>query len=343
MLGYIKEKAGRQGRGQVGCAPAPQPGNWGGSFLTVPKNAKHKDEAVKLAAVADRARAADQGVPEVRPASPARPRRWTIRPSRTPRTRTSVTRRSARSTGRRPGHPRTWCSGRRTRSSSSTSATSASSRSSSRASHPTRAGARRRRRSMTLPRTERERAGGSGAAGPRSGWRRRPGSTAGARSPRRRRRLAQGVGCTGGTRAGAPTPTSPPSSSSSPPSASSRCSTPAGSRCTEVSLHRPPSGLGRLHNYTGLLDDEFFWTALRNTFTLGVISTVPQLMMALGLAHLLNYRAARRAASSGSRSWRRTPPRSPRRRWSSSRCSTARLRHVQLGCSARRARTTWTG
>ncbi|AOT61568.1 MULTISPECIES: carbohydrate ABC transporter permease [Streptomyces] len=46
-------------------------------------------------------------------------------------------------------------------------------------------------------------------------------------------------------------------------------------------------GLG---NYTALLADEFFWTALRNTFTIGVLSTVPQLVMALGLAHLLNYK-----------------------------------------------------
>jgi cellobiose transport system permease protein len=43
-------------------------------------------------------------------------------------------------------------------------------------------------------------------------------------------------------------------------------------------------------NYTRLLHDQFFWNALRNTFTLGVLSTVPQLLMALGLAHLLNYR-----------------------------------------------------
>jgi cellobiose transport system permease protein len=42
-------------------------------------------------------------------------------------------------------------------------------------------------------------------------------------------------------------------------------------------------------NYTRLWDSTFFWTALRNTFTLGLISTVPQLLMALGLAHLLNY------------------------------------------------------
>ncbi|NUS17039.1 MAG: sugar ABC transporter permease [Streptomyces sp.] len=44
------------------------------------------------------------------------------------------------------------------------------------------------------------------------------------------------------------------------------------------------------HNYTQLWDNQFFWKALRNTFTLGVISTVPQLLMALGLAHLLNYK-----------------------------------------------------
>ncbi|WP_381155709.1 carbohydrate ABC transporter permease [Streptomyces iranensis] len=44
------------------------------------------------------------------------------------------------------------------------------------------------------------------------------------------------------------------------------------------------------HNFSRLWEDEFFWKALRNTFTIGVISTVPQLMMALGIAHLLNYR-----------------------------------------------------
>ncbi|WP_432196755.1 carbohydrate ABC transporter permease [Streptomyces sp. bgisy027] len=43
-------------------------------------------------------------------------------------------------------------------------------------------------------------------------------------------------------------------------------------------------------NYVGLVNDSRFWNALQNTFTIGVISTVPQLLMALGLAHLLNYR-----------------------------------------------------
>ncbi|WP_367138805.1 MULTISPECIES: carbohydrate ABC transporter permease [Streptomyces] len=45
-----------------------------------------------------------------------------------------------------------------------------------------------------------------------------------------------------------------------------------------------------LHNYVRLLDDAFFWNALRNTLTIGVLSTVPQLLMALWLAHLLHYR-----------------------------------------------------
>ncbi|MHC5906605.1 carbohydrate ABC transporter permease [Streptomyces sp. S6] len=45
-----------------------------------------------------------------------------------------------------------------------------------------------------------------------------------------------------------------------------------------------------LRNYTRIFDDEFFWNAAKNTLTIGIISTVPQLMMALGLAHILNYR-----------------------------------------------------
>ncbi|MFI0828222.1 carbohydrate ABC transporter permease [Streptomyces roseolus] len=48
-----------------------------------------------------------------------------------------------------------------------------------------------------------------------------------------------------------------------------------------------------LRNYTDLFTGQvshYFWNALLNTFTLGILSTVPQLLMALGLAHLLNYR-----------------------------------------------------
>ncbi|TLS44751.1 sugar ABC transporter permease [Streptomyces montanus] len=45
-----------------------------------------------------------------------------------------------------------------------------------------------------------------------------------------------------------------------------------------------------LDNYQNLLSSDFFWNSLWVTFVIGVISTVPQLMMALGLAHLLNYK-----------------------------------------------------
>lgn len=45
-----------------------------------------------------------------------------------------------------------------------------------------------------------------------------------------------------------------------------------------------------LRNFSRLLSDEFFWNALKNTVTIGILSTVPQLLMALGIAHLLNYK-----------------------------------------------------
>ena len=45
-----------------------------------------------------------------------------------------------------------------------------------------------------------------------------------------------------------------------------------------------------LANYSRLLHDQFFWNALRNTVAIGLLSTVPQLLMALLLAHFLNYR-----------------------------------------------------
>jgi len=43
-------------------------------------------------------------------------------------------------------------------------------------------------------------------------------------------------------------------------------------------------------NFAKILQDSEFWTAVSNTFIIGVISTVPQLLVALGLAHLLNYK-----------------------------------------------------
>ncbi|MDT9700362.1 sugar ABC transporter permease [Streptomyces sp. P17] len=45
-----------------------------------------------------------------------------------------------------------------------------------------------------------------------------------------------------------------------------------------------------LRNYTRIFDDDFFWNAAENTLTIGIISTVPQLMMAMGIAHILNYK-----------------------------------------------------
>jgi cellobiose transport system permease protein len=62
-----------------------------------------------------------------------------------------------------------------------------------------------------------------------------------------------------------------------------------------VSLHdwslledtRPYIGL---QNYAQLLKDPFFWNALVNTVSIWVLSTVPQLIFALLLAHLLNNR-----------------------------------------------------
>ncbi|MFV0135838.1 carbohydrate ABC transporter permease [Streptomyces sp. HMX87] len=45
-----------------------------------------------------------------------------------------------------------------------------------------------------------------------------------------------------------------------------------------------------LRNYTRIFDDDFFWNAAKNTLIIGVISTVPQLLMAMGLAHILNYK-----------------------------------------------------
>lgn len=44
-----------------------------------------------------------------------------------------------------------------------------------------------------------------------------------------------------------------------------------------------------LDNFSRLFNDPRFWNALWNTITIWVMSTVPQLLVALGLAHLLNH------------------------------------------------------
>jgi len=43
-----------------------------------------------------------------------------------------------------------------------------------------------------------------------------------------------------------------------------------------------------LENYSALMGDEYFWNAVRNTFAIFVIATVPQMVLALLLADLLN-------------------------------------------------------
>lgn len=45
-----------------------------------------------------------------------------------------------------------------------------------------------------------------------------------------------------------------------------------------------------LENYLTLLSDSYFWNALFNTVSILILSTVPQLLMALVLAHVLNGR-----------------------------------------------------
>jgi cellobiose transport system permease protein len=57
---------------------------------------------------------------------------------------------------------------------------------------------------------------------------------------------------------------------------------------TDRNLLDPATQFVGLQNYTDLLHDSYFWNAVRNTLAIWVISTVPQLALALGLAHLLN-------------------------------------------------------
>ncbi|WP_175411953.1 ABC transporter substrate-binding protein [Streptomyces sp. TRM64462] len=50
MTGIIKDQAGPDNQGKWDIAAPPVAGNWGGSFLAVPKSGKHAEEAAKLAA-----------------------------------------------------------------------------------------------------------------------------------------------------------------------------------------------------------------------------------------------------------------------------------------------------
>jgi cellobiose transport system permease protein len=57
---------------------------------------------------------------------------------------------------------------------------------------------------------------------------------------------------------------------------------------TNRNLLDPHAQFVGLHNYALLLHDSYFWNALVNTLGIWVFSTVPQLTLALVLAHLLN-------------------------------------------------------
>jgi cellobiose transport system permease protein len=43
-----------------------------------------------------------------------------------------------------------------------------------------------------------------------------------------------------------------------------------------------------LQNYTALIHDSYFWNAVENTLGIWVLATIPQLLFALGIAHVLN-------------------------------------------------------
>jgi cellobiose transport system permease protein len=57
---------------------------------------------------------------------------------------------------------------------------------------------------------------------------------------------------------------------------------------TNRNLLDPSYDFVGLENYRELLADSYFWNALGNTLGIWVLSTVPQLLLALGLAHVLN-------------------------------------------------------
>jgi cellobiose transport system permease protein len=57
---------------------------------------------------------------------------------------------------------------------------------------------------------------------------------------------------------------------------------------TDRNLLDPVTEWVGLQNYRELVGDPYFWNAVENTFGIFFISTVPQLLLALGLAHVLN-------------------------------------------------------
>jgi cellobiose transport system permease protein len=57
---------------------------------------------------------------------------------------------------------------------------------------------------------------------------------------------------------------------------------------TDRNLLDPVSHYIGLANYSALLHDSYFWNAVENTFGIWFLSTVPQLLLALVIAHVLN-------------------------------------------------------
>jgi len=57
---------------------------------------------------------------------------------------------------------------------------------------------------------------------------------------------------------------------------------------TDRNLLNPETSFVGLENYRELLSDSYFWNAVVNTLGIWVLATIPQLLIALGLAHLLN-------------------------------------------------------
>src|SRR4051812_13921408 len=57
---------------------------------------------------------------------------------------------------------------------------------------------------------------------------------------------------------------------------------------TNRNLLSPVANFIGLHNYALLIHDSYFWNAVENTFGIWFLSTVPQLTLALVIAHVLN-------------------------------------------------------
>ncbi len=57
---------------------------------------------------------------------------------------------------------------------------------------------------------------------------------------------------------------------------------------TDRNLLAPTSSFIGLQNYSELMRDEYFWNAVENTLGIWVLSTIPQLVLALVIAHVLN-------------------------------------------------------